>query len=60
MCDKKSYDTYYEAEKVLSMVRTGRTYKYRRLATKKPKRVYKCEECGNYHLTSQVKAWASK
>lgn len=51
-CEKTTYDTFYEAQKTLSGFNSGRQYKNRRLAHKIPKRVYKCEKCGKYHLTS--------
>lgn len=56
MCDKTTYQSFFEAEKALSGFKKGRSYHGRRVATKKPKRAYKCEVCGLYHLTSQKKA----
>lgn len=53
MCDKRTYETYNEAAKALSLVVVGRQWKNRRLAKKKPKRAYKCELCNKYHLTSK-------
>jgi hypothetical protein len=55
-CGKVTYDSFFDAKKVLSrFVNIGRAYgkTKRRLATKKPKRIYKCPACGKYHLTSQ-------
>lgn len=54
MCDKLSFDTYFEGQKVVSNAKIVRT-KNRRRATKHPKRVYKCPDCGKYHLTSKKK-----
>jgi len=57
-CGKVAFDTFFEAQKVLNRFGSiGRVYgkTKRRLATKKPKRVYKCPHCGKYHLTSQLK-----
>jgi hypothetical protein len=57
-CGKVAFDTFFEAQKVLNRLGSiGRVYgkTKRRLATKKPKRVYKCPDCGKYHLTSQLK-----
>ena len=55
MCEKISYESFFEAEKRLSRFKKGRSYTGRRKATKKPKRAYKCKFCGLYHLTSQKK-----
>lgn len=55
MCGKKTYATFFEAEKALSTFKKGRTYGSRKIATKKPKRAYKCDVCGEYHLTSMGK-----
>jgi hypothetical protein len=56
-CDKVEYESFFEAERTISGFKKGRSYgkSGRRLATKKPKRAYKCEECGKFHLTSQKK-----
>ena len=55
MCDKLSFDTFFEGQKVVNhAVNIGRR-KNRHLATKMPKRVYKCPDCGKYHLTSKKK-----
>jgi len=57
-CGKVSFDTFFEAQKVLNRLgNIGRVYgkTKRRHATKKPKRVYKCPDCGKYHLTSLLK-----
>lgn len=51
-CTKTAYHTHGEAEKALKAFKSGRHHN-RKMATKKPKRVYKCEICGMYHLTSQ-------
>ena len=57
MCDKVTYESFNEAKRALSGFKKGRAYgkSKRRLATKKPKRAYKCEMCGKYHITSQKK-----
>jgi hypothetical protein len=53
VCEKIAYNSFYEAQKVVNRaLRIGRVDN-RRMANKKPKRVYKCEQCGAYHLTSQ-------
>lgn len=55
-CDKLSFDTYSEAQTVINKANTwGRVTGKRRLQNKKPKRVYKCPDCGKYHLTSKKK-----
>ena len=57
-CGKVTFDSFFDAKKVLNRLgNIGRAYgkTKRRLATKKPKRVYKCPFCGKYHLTSQKK-----
>lgn len=54
-CDKIAYDSFSEAQSVVNQAgNRGRTSNRHR-ATKKPKRVYKCECCGRFHLTSKVK-----
>jgi hypothetical protein len=58
ICGKVTFDSFFDAKKVLDRLGgIGRVYgkTRRRLATKKPKRVYKCPTCGKYHLTSQKK-----
>jgi len=55
MCEKTTYTSFFEAEKSLSGFKKGRSYTGRRRATKKPKRAYKCEICGKYHITSKKK-----
>lgn len=56
-CNKIGYETFEEAKHVVNYAnKMGRKrQKQRRLQCKKPKRVYKCPECGLYHLTSQNK-----
>jgi hypothetical protein len=57
-CGKVAFETFYQAQKVLNRFgNIGRVYgkTKRNHATKKPKRVYKCPDCGKYHLTSQSK-----
>ena len=54
-CEKIAYESFTDAQKVVNRaLKIGRTMN-RRMANKKPKRVYKCELCGLYHLTSQKK-----
>lgn len=58
-CEKTTYETFGEAQKVINgFKKVGRSYgkNKRKFATKKPKRVYKCEICDKYHITSQNKA----
>ncbi len=57
MCEKTTYSTFSEAEKVVSHFKNLNVPNNipRRFATKKPKRAYKCEICGLYHITSQKK-----
>jgi hypothetical protein len=60
MCEKLSFDSFFEANKVInSASKIGRT-KNRHRACKKPKRAYKCEVCGKYHLTSLKKIGKKK
>lgn len=62
MCDKIPYASSFEAQQIISQARhadghksytTGRRFKHRH--SYKPKRAYKCPECGMWHLTSQKK-----
>jgi hypothetical protein len=55
ICEKVKYDSFFDAENAISGFKSGRAYgkSRRRLSTKKPKRAYKCEVCGKYHITSQ-------
>jgi len=58
MFEKIKYESFYEAKKVLNAAsKIGRVYgkSKRRLTTYKPKRVYRCQFCGYYHLTSKLK-----
>lgn len=58
---KICFETFAEAKSVVNNANRTRTHHYssgkrvNRGASKKPKRVYECEECGCYHLTSQNK-----
>lgn len=54
MCEKRQYKTYQEAQKIVSTLKRGRSYRSRKNAKKIPKRVYKCDLCGMYHITSQL------
>jgi hypothetical protein len=58
MCEKLSYESFAEAQKVVNMANNSkRKYidgrRVNRNQNKKPKRAYKCEKCGLYHMTSQ-------
>jgi len=55
MCDKLSFDTFFEGQKVVNSAMSMGRRKNRHRATKKPKRVYFCSDCGKYHLTSKKK-----
>lgn len=58
---KLSFETFEQAKKVVNSANKPRTHHYQhgkrvnRGQNKRPKRVYKCTECGMYHLTSQKK-----
>jgi hypothetical protein len=58
-CDKIAYDSYSEAQKVINQAKNIRIYcngkRIKRSPPKKPKRVYKCEHCGKWHLTSKLR-----
>lgn len=58
-CEKTTYDSFLDAKKKLNSFHKGR-HNNRKLATKKPKRVYKCEICGKYHLTSLNKKYEKR
>ena len=58
-CGKLAFDTHKEAQAVISYNTTGRR-KNRHRATKQPKRVYKCQFCGKWHLTSKKNKKAQK
>lgn len=56
-CEKKTFNSFAEAQKVVNSANNGkRAYfngkRVNRRQTYKPKRVYKCEDCSKYHLTS--------
>lgn len=56
MCEKLSFNSFYEAQKVVSTARSiAKRSNNRHRATKTPKRTYKCPDCGKYHLTSKKK-----
>jgi len=61
MCDKIAFDTYAKAQHIINIAhnQNKRTmYGKRRINRRqkpKPRRVYKCETCGKYHLTSKLK-----
>jgi len=60
MCDKLEFDSFFEGQKVVNVAqRIGRRTNRHR-ATKHPKRVYKCPDCGKYHLTSKKKVNKTK
>lgn len=50
-CEKISFDSFLEAQKVVNHAQ-GRKNNRRR-AQKVPKRVYRCPDCGKFHLTSK-------
>jgi hypothetical protein len=57
---KLSFETFAEAQKVVNTASRQKHHythgrRVNRRQNKKPKRVYKCLECGKYHLTSQNK-----
>ena len=55
-CFKVVFESYADAQKVLSgMKNHGRSYgkSGRRRAFKKAQDIYKCPDCGKYHLTSK-------
>jgi hypothetical protein len=59
-CDKITFNTFDEAQKVVNKANnTPRIYstgkRVNRRQSYKPKRVYKCDVCGLYHLTSMKK-----
>ena len=62
LCEKVTYDSFNEAMSRAQSSKKGRSYGKtgRRLATKKPKRAYKCPVCGKFHITSQKKKWSNK
>lgn len=47
MCDKKGFASHREAKETMNYIKKARN------KNKIPKRVYKCEICGEFHLTSQ-------
>jgi ribosomal protein L32 len=56
-CEKIAFDSYADAIKVVRKSQSvGRVYgkTKRRLARKKLKSVYKCPDCGKYHMTSML------
>jgi len=55
MCEKLSFDSFYDGQKVVNVATSIGRKQNRHRATKKPKRVYLCPECGKYHLTSKKK-----
>lgn len=53
-CEKKTYFSYFEAERVLRRLQSKyRVKRNNRKTRRKEKRVYKCNLCGQYHLTKQ-------
>jgi hypothetical protein len=60
MCEKISYDSFSEAQKVVNKANNSKRFyvdgrRMNRNQNKKPKRPYRCEICGMVHLTSQKK-----
>jgi uncharacterized protein len=60
-CHKLSFNSYNEAIKNI-IIRNRYKGKYRIMQrlSKTPKRAYKCENCGFFHLTSQKKKHVEK
>jgi len=57
-CGKVIFDSFFDAQKALNKLNSiGRVYgkKKRSRAFKKPKQIYKCPDCGKYHLTTKRK-----
>lgn len=58
---KISFETFSEAQRIINKANKSNTHSYKRgkrlnrQTNKRPKRVYKCDECGKYHLTSKLK-----
>jgi len=57
-CDKVTYNSFEEAQRVVNAAaKAPRFYhngkRMNRRVTYKPKRAYKCPNCGMYHLTSK-------
>ena len=55
-CKKTPYDSFFAAQKVINWARRFHRYSklnHTRTPRNIPKRVYKCEICGEYHITSK-------
>lgn len=55
MCEKLSFDSFFEAQKVVNKAMSYGRAINRHRSNKKPKRCYKCPDCGKVHLTSKKK-----
>lgn len=56
MCEKLSFDTFYEDQKIVIEAKTiRRRSRNKHRAMKIPQRCYRCPDCGKYHLTSKKK-----
>jgi len=55
MCEKISYNTFFEAQSVINHAKGIGRRKNRHRASYIPKRAYKCPDCGKIHLTSKKK-----
>lgn len=53
-CYVESYDSAKEAERVLKSIQS-RLKRGSNNRNNRPKRVYKCESCGKYHITGKKK-----
>jgi hypothetical protein len=51
MCEKIEYDSYYQALKELKRINYMIDF-FHKEQNLKLKRIYKCEKCGKFHLTS--------
>lgn len=47
MCNKKAFPSYREAKETMNYIKNSGG------KNKIPKRVYKCDICGEFHFTSQ-------
>lgn len=48
MCEKKAFPSRRDAQHAIKSIKRSRVER-----EKKPHRAYRCEECGQYHLTSK-------
>jgi len=59
-CEKVTFDTFFAAQHSVNRANNFGRARNRRLAQPKPKRAYKCEACGKFHVTSKLKPRATK